>query len=476
MRGLLATGLVACGNGVEILDGAIPGVATVTVRGPDGSTAEAAFTDRTSGEVLTSSVELPSDIVQLGLRAGGSYDVAVSVTDDGKVDERKPLEFQAAAPPSSGPTFVPQVYDEGKVCDPDARFLVSWLGTTTGVAIVDRQGNYRWAVQSASEDEQVNRARISRDGTAVHYLYVDLRRRDDIATVVTQPLDGSPATTTRTLNGHHDFFELPDQTTLAWLGYDFRDVPADEIVDLPEPWEGDDPLATASDTIYEAAVGSDGTVEPRTVVNLYDDYFPEHPILYTTRANFRKGAFLPGVHNLTHSNSLALVGDTYLTMLRWVDALLGIDRDTGEIWTLGGVYNEFDPVEGQSLDDLFREAHFSDAWEDEDGLHILVFDNRPSGEDSRLAEYVIDVDDRTFELVWQYQANQHEEVLGDVLRFGIEGCDNRLVSFSQRGRLVEMTPEGEIVWEIATRASSALARVQYLPDLDDPATATYPAE
>jgi hypothetical protein len=78
--------------------------------------------------------------------------------------------------------------------------------------------------------------------------------------------------------------------------------------------------------------------------------------------------------------------------------------------------------------------------------------------------------------VWQYQANQHEEVLGDVLRFGIEGCDNRLVSFSQRGRLVEMTPEGEIVWEIATRASSALARVQYLPDLDDPATATYPAE
>ncbi|MEO0601475.1 MAG: hypothetical protein AAF211_08570, partial [Myxococcota bacterium] len=117
-----------------------------------------------------------------------------------------------------------------------------------------------------------------------------------------------------------------------------------------------------------------------------------------------------------------------------------------------------------------------EAWQDTDGLHMLVFDNRPEGEPSRLSEYVLDLENRTFERTWGYQASAYEAVLGDVVRFGIEGCDNVLVAFSGRGRLVELTRDGEIVWEIATRAGTGLARVQYLPDFDNPAAAVYPAE
>ncbi len=471
----LALLLIGCGPGFEVLDGPVPGVATVSIRGQSKGTGEVTFT--AGDEVLVASAARPDDVTIVGLRAGGDYEVEVTVTDDeGNPVGLGPSSYQAAPPPSSGPTFVQRTFDPDRVCDPEGRFLVSWLGSTTGVAIVDRAGNYRWALPSETRRQQINRTRVSRDGTAVHYFYVDQQRTDDLATLVTRPLDGSEPTTTRTLWGHHDFIELPDRETVAWIGYAFEDVGSSDVVGLPEPWGGADPLPSAADVIYETTLGNDGSVQPREVVNLFDDYFPDHPIEYTEPSTFDYGAFLPDWHNLTHGNSLALVDDTYLLMLRWVDSLLGIDRVTGAIWTFGGTYNEFAPVDGQSLDDLFLQAHFSDAWQDTDGLHVLVFDNRPLDVPSKLSEYVLDVENRTFDRVWTYQADDHDRVMGDVLRFNIEGCDNLLVSFSSRGRLVELTRDGDVVWDVATRASSNLARVQYLPSFEDAAAGAYPTE
>ncbi|MEN0065381.1 MAG: aryl-sulfate sulfotransferase [Myxococcota bacterium] len=473
-------GFAACSGGsgnedLQVVDGAVAGVALVTLPGADAGTAEVTFEDP-SGEVLTTTAELPGDIVQLGLKAGGNYTVRATVTNDGDSETFDDVSFQAGPPPSNGPTFLQQSFDPSLACDPDGRYLVSWLGNSTGVAIIDRDGNYRWSVPSASDEEQVNRVRISRDGESLHWMFVDTDRIDDIGQIVTRPLDGGDATQTRALWGHHDFVEHPDQTTIGWLGFDFRDIAAADVVGLPSPWQGSDPLPTASDTIYETTIGTDGTAETTTVINLYDDYFPDHPIVYTTERNFRLGSFLPGYHELTHGNSLALVGDTYLAMLRWVDSVVGVNRTNGEIWTLGGVYNEFTPVDGQTVDDLFLQSHFSDAWQDTDGLHMLVFDNRPRPEPSRLSEYVLDIENRTFDRVWTYQDDSHEAVLGDVRRFGIEGCDNVLVSFSGSGRLVELTRDGQVAWEVATRSGAALSRVQYLPSFDDPAAAVYPAE
>lgn len=470
--------LAACGEvrGVTVEDGDVAGVAVVSVRSPDEGTATVTFEDKNTGEILTTTGELPGDLTQLGLSAGSSYTVHVDVTEsDGTVKEGRAIDFQAASPPSSGPTFVQQVYEPDRMCDPEGFLLTSWLGAQTGVAIIDRAGNYRWSVPSVSRQQQINRARISRDGKDIHFMFVDVDRIDtEVSSVVTRPLDGGEATITKVFSGHHDFVEHPDETTIGWLGYDFRDVPAVDVVGLPNPWDGADPLPTAADTILEGRFGDDGTMEPVTIFNFYDDYFPDHPITYTTDTNFAIDDFLPGVHELTHGNSLALVGDTYLTMLRWTDSVVGVSRTTGEYWTLGGVYNEFTPVEGQNLDILFREPHFSDAWEDADGLHMLVFDNRLPDVDSKLAEYVLDVENRTVERVWEYQADAHEAVLGDVQRFHIEGCDNLLVAFSGRGRLVELTRDGDIVWEVRIRVGAGLARVQYLPSFDDPASAIYP--
>ena len=62
---------------------------------------------------------------------------------------------------------------------------------------------------------------------------------------------------------------------------------------------------------------------------------------------------------------------------------------------------------------------------------------------SRLVEYAFD--DAGYQEVWSYESDKFENVLGDVRRIPIDGCDNLLVSWSGQGRISEITRDGELV-------------------------------
>ena len=106
-----------------------------------------------------------------------------------------------------------------------------------------------------------------------------------------------------------------------------------------------------------------------------------------------------------------------------------------------------------------QHGHMSEAWED----RLLLFDNGNHREDqtSRVVEFQVDPDQGTLEEVWSFvhPDGRHISHLGDARR--LPG-GNTLISWSPEGRVMEVTPDGDIVWEI--RVDQKIGRVEFVPD------------
>lgn len=150
--------------------------------------------------------------------------------------------------------------------------------------------------------------------------------------------------------------------------------------------------------------------------------------------------------DLLHANSVEILrrdvkhlgrrGDLLLSV-RDLDLVLVLDPRTSRVgWTFGP---------GQ----LERQHHPSLL----DNGNVLIFDNRPTGRGSR----VVEVNPRGRAIVWSYPREPakgfHSMVRGGCQR--LPG-GNTLITDSERGRVLEVTPQGKVVWEF------------FNPDLDDP--------
>jgi hypothetical protein len=410
----------------------------------------------------------------LGLQVASTLQVRlVSDADPDRVSDV--LEADTSPPPEGTPPFALNAWDPARACADDGYVLLSTLGREkSGLGIVNRDGRYVWAVANDAPDTLIGRARPGRDGTSVWWNVAHDEKVDDLGALSHMNLDGSARVDVPTEYAHHDFVEHADGT-LAWLSYRFEDLA------LPELGESD-PDPVAADTIMEAS--GDGS-DPRVVFDLMDPAQWPYGITVSgpemeecPTVPGAKPGFIPGRCEYSHANSLAYLpeDDAYLVMFRWLDALIKVDRASGELsWVFGGEHDEF------SGDDATRfvHGHFSDAWQAADGLHVLIVDNHDvdSGEDevdSRYTEFVLDESAKTFERVWMYQSDKFETLLGDIRRIPVDGCENRLLALSAQGRMIEVTPGGEIVWDVGLPLGNVVARVQFLPDVYDLTGTAYP--
>jgi hypothetical protein len=552
----------SCGSGSGKLDdlsftpGEIPGTGTVTfsTRAEGDARVEfswedGAFTGRTASFPAADG-ELPV----YGLPSGKTVELELVVDEEGKELRSKPIEATIAPPDLQVPPLAVNVWEPDLACDPGGHVLFSFLGSQkSGVAIIDRDGNYVWSHGSPDPQQQIGRVRPGRDGKSLIWNYADTNKDEDIAQIVRMSFDGTERTETRTLSAHHDFVELPDQETLAFLSYEFRDMLAPEqdsgpviteqaelgSVMGPHPWRAGEVELTlqpeqwtlgaasgtfaldtsalpwiitltqtaptpatlqglievrttslrlevvqtepdlgltapareggfteaaqvfrrtvevAADAIYEVAEGTAETGSEHIVWSAFEDY-PQG--IYRLPAAGFAGAFLPESFEFGHANSLAYVDSTgsYFMMWRWLDTLLQVSREGSLVWQWGGPFGDLTGNEA----DLFYHGHFSDVWD----TGILVFDNRTRDENSRLVEYAFD--GSSYELVWELPSDEFENVLGDVRRIPIEGCDNLLVSFSGQGRIAEITRDGTVVWEVGTAFGNITSRIYFLPSLE----------
>ncbi|MBD3349515.1 MAG: hypothetical protein GF400_10035, partial [Candidatus Eisenbacteria bacterium] len=122
----------------------------------------------------------------------------------------------------------------------------------------------------------------------------------------------------------------------------------------------------------------------------------------------------------------------FLLSLRSMNALAVIDIDSEEIvWTASG---------------LWLQQHCPSVTE---GGNILLFDNQGNYGWSRVLEF----DPVTQEIVWEYKGEEASDFYS--ARFGTAQRlpnGNTLVAESHYGRAIEVTPEGDVVWEFLNPA------------------------
>jgi len=132
----------------------------------------------------------------------------------------------------------------------------------------------------------------------------------------------------------------------------------------------------------------------------------------------------------THFNDVDRVGDDFLLSPRNFDQVLLVDRETGEIERKLGSDGDYDTL---------YEQHNPDALTSDDGrTTFLVADS----ENDRIVEYEYDDGwERTWRLGSQASFDWPRDA--DRLRNG-----HTLVGDSRHNRVVEVTPRGEVVWEV----------------------------
>ena len=203
------------------------------------------------------------------------------------------------------------------------------------------------------------------------------------------------------------------------------------------------------------AVEGQGGLEPPLIEDFLVILSPDGKVekrisLLETIAKSRFKWLLSGLNRRTaqdplHTNSVREVGKeaaAHMSMAREGDVILSIrnlklvavlDPETEKfVWgTLG-------PGVGQHSVEPLASGN------------VLLFDNNgnyngPAG--SRVMEF----DPETMEIVWQYEGTK-DDPLKSVLRASVQrlGNGNTLITESQGGRLIEVTPEGKVVWQYVT--------------------------
>ena len=154
------------------------------------------------------------------------------------------------------------------------------------------------------------------------------------------------------------------------------------------------------------------------------------------------------------TNAVQLDGEAVYLNSRMHSLLYRIDRDTLDVvWALGEG-GDF-ALAGDHGDPWFAGAHATTRLADG---NVLAYDNGTGVRDySRVIEYELDEGARTAQVVWEYPGAQVEDawytsIWGDVRRL-----DNgntlitaaSMVEGDDPGRLFEVTPDGQVVWELS---------------------------
>ncbi|MEZ4239430.1 MAG: hypothetical protein R3F59_25390 [Myxococcota bacterium] len=398
----------------------------------------------------------------------------VVVVVDGDGEHESELQTSSVSPPvDSVFSFQQTVWSPDKACDSGGYVLLSYItADRSGVGIVDRTGRWMYSIDRP-EEVQIARVRPGRDGKSLVFNINDAHHGDDVATIERVDLLGNPVSSTRTVQGHHDFVET-SEGQFAWLGYDLRDVEAPPNTPPDDNPEITGTVCMAADTVV---TGPEGAQEgDETVIwNTWEDYPPgvdqiPSDSIVCNRDGCKPGFLTNGCYEFGHANSLAHLNSegAFYFNFRWLDATMKA-TDAGDLeWVWGGEASDFvmDPATA------FEGMHYSDVRPGK----LLAFDNRNRAVGSRLVEYTFD--DTSYEQVWQYEEpdGDYENLLGDVQRIPIEGCDNVLVSWSGQAKLQELTRDGEVVWEVVASGSvgQVTSRVTYLPGLYDLSGLGYP--
>lgn len=216
---------------------------------------------------------------------------------------------------------------------------------------------------------------------------------------------------------HHDLWRLDDGSYHV-LGFEAMSESMSRSI-RGGAIHADDPARIWGDTIEH--IQRDGRRE--TVWRASEHLDPETQVLCP----------LDNRKEWTHANSLRVMRDgNWLLSLRLTSTVVKLDRTTGKLlWSWGAGLT----------------SHQHDARELENG-HILVFDNGVHRLRAPGFARVLEVDPATDAIVWQY-TDRTILAFQSFMAGGAQRLDNgnTFITEAATGRLFQVTPRGETVWE-----------------------------
>ncbi|MCK6526869.1 aryl-sulfate sulfotransferase [Myxococcota bacterium] len=305
--------------------------------------------------------------------------------------------------------------------------VTSFMGEPSTAVILDRDAEPVWWYGPGGT-ELISRAVPSRDGRSILFIRGVLEVPDQA--IVRVSFDGADVEATPTPGAHHDFVELPGGTYAA-------------LVTDPREVEG---KTVDGDRIVEFGPGGEQTA----IWSVWDTF------------EFSEASDHLAGTTWSHANALDYDEDedAYSVSLLGLDAIVRVDRATGESFRIvGGRLSDFATPGGETR--LFENQHQFEI----DGDVLRVFDNgTPSSLDSRAREYLLDDSTGTADLVWSYGATPplYCYNLGDVFRME-DG--HTLVNFGVLGQLDEVDEDGEVLWRINLDLGAAFGYTTYLESL-----------
>jgi len=312
---------------------------------------------------------------------------------------------------------------------------------TSGVYALDRDGNWLWYQQDPPGSIPLEIT--ATDGGFVYNRFGDDPAVDD-SMLRRVSFDGATEEDIATPLGHHAFASFPDGS-LAWIAIDPRDWWSDEEqAELP--------------VVGDAVVLRTPDGEQRTLFSTWDWVEPERTPMWDD-------AFYPQGADWTHGNGLHYDPERELLVLslRNVNTVLdlALDDARGEAWPLRqyGIEGDARFVEEDQLFEASREEAFHmqhDPTFTADGTLLLttVLEAR-----TQVAEYTIEQDAQKLRLTRTHGGE--EELFASAMGMARELPNgNWLVSFGTSGLVQEVTPQGEVAWELQASAGCALGDVQ----------------
>ena len=388
--------------------GAVEGVIEFTVDGEWRQTPVFTAVSGESVEVLLLGVPFATDTQW---RFSGTLDGAAVVSDA--------YDARTRALPDGLPEASVLVAEAGAWVETDRYLLGSinqdaggWSGGTYWKFILDRQGRYVWAHETPDNNWTIF-VRISHDGDDILWdeaTYWSSFDAGEASEIHRMKIDGTIVESVPAPGLHHAFVELADES-LVWGAADF----------------------------------SSETLRKRTPDGKTED-------LWTCFDSFQV--------DYCQSNTLYWheATDTYLYSFYTNSSVVELDAAGNTLHYWGQNPNwGFSPEESKF--DWQHGVHYLPSG------NILLSSHTVEGDlETVVREYAVDEKTQTLTQVWSFGEGEglHADTAGEAHRLD---NGNTLHNYGSSGHLREVTPEGEIVWEIEWPGNRLLGRTVYLADL-----------
>lgn len=374
--------------------------------------------------------------VVLGLHTASQYAVRAStVLSTGASACSEAAEMTTGTFPAGFPSTLPGTLAEGRTA---GFHLVPLLAeSTVSVGIFDENGTAVWGLvtwDAADHPEWTPnpdggvpipfnfRVRLDPLGRGV-VTNTQGQYSDDPGMLVTYSWSGEIIDTVEFIGGHTDFALLPDGSQ-AMLGWDIQTRSGRRML---------------GDTVMIRS--PDGLVT--TIWNAFDQFDPDLGHMYP----YGFTADQPPTEDWSHVNGLSYdpVGNALLFSVTEPSSVVNYNLNTGQVeWVLGMRSPFFDGIDA-SLIDWPHGVMAIDGG-------VLVFNRTHPGDPttcSNAVDIAVDIQNRTATPGWSYAGASclQNGFLGDAERLP---NGNTIVTWSSYGAIEEVTPAGEVVFQLNT--------------------------